>query len=681
MIRIIVLFVIFFTLRLAASAQVFVCEDFSQAKMPPEGWTIEGFPNFWSISYAYWAGGMNVPEAQFSYVDQINADSATSRLISPVINLTGIDSVKIHFWYYFAHFGKPAPLLGMATRSAGGAWNTVWHVQPNGTLDISEREINLWLKNSDVGSSQFQFCMYLEGNFYHLSHWNLDDITLSRPVNRDGFLTTLGKTPDHVTAPFAVHGLVVNTGSDSIHSIVIDWMLNNGPIHSTNITGLKVPSMKSFQFKCSDSVSAHIGTNNLVVWIRDINGAPDEFPANDTLSMTINRVSYLVPRKPLFEEFTSSTCIYCPLWDDIFNPWCDSIGEKITVVKYEMDWPGVGDIYYTPEGGVRSDFYTVQGVPEPYCDGGESVGNGDLRYARRGYNADVKQQAMMSLQATHKFTGHSISVKATVVPYANFSVQKLYIAVVENATYNNVGASRDTFFRFVEMKMIPDGYGIPLDLADRRPLTYTGSADLTNTHIERWYDLKVVVWVEDTVSKIVSQSCYSVENADLATEARLRNILVDTTGVAGFDPDIFHYWVPMPGIGSITYPVKGIPIDPKETVIVIPASEVPGTTTLDVYAQDNQFHNRYIVDITTVGIPEEQGRKITSYPNPATDKVFIYGAEHARVSLYTSSGLCVRMQNNFTGNAFSLEGISRGLYLLKIEMVDGSVVPKKIMVK
>jgi hypothetical protein len=679
MIRFILSLCIFFGLDLASSAQVFICEDFSARLMPPQGWSVENYPTHWSISNAYYAGGIDYPEGRFNYVEQPIPGITTSRLISPMIDLTGFDSVKIYFCYAFGYYGSPPPLLGLATRSAGGNWNTVWSITPTASFHL--KQINRWLTNSDVGSDQFQFCLFLAGDLYNMSYWSFDDITLSKPFVRDGFLKSLGQTPDHVTGPLSIDGEVMNTGSDSIHSAVINWTLDNGPVHSTSITGLRIRPSSAFTFTCTDSVYPPAGKSHLLVWIETINDAPDEYLDNDTLSMIIQNVTTLIQRKPLFEEFTSSTCIYCPGFDAQFIPWCDSIGDNITVVKYQMDWPGQGDLYYTVEGGIRSDFYFVDGVPDIRCDGGDGLGNVDLKYVRRAYNSDIQEKAMMSVRATHALTGHVVSLSATVVPYADFSRLKLFAAVVEKVTYNNAGSNGQTEFRDVMMKMLPDAYGVQMNLVCGQPFLFSTSADLDTTNIERWDDLKVVVWVEDTVERVVNQSCYSVESAVLGTEARLSNILVDSTGIAGFDPDIFHYWVTVSGYGSITYPVQGIPIDTNETVIVTPALGVPGTATIDVYAQDNQTHNRYFVNFSTVGISGNQGKNTTVCPNPVTGRVFIYGADHARVSLLTGSGVSLREQNDFTGPAFSLEGISMGVYLLEIIRKDGSATHKKIVIK
>jgi hypothetical protein len=682
--RIIQMLFLFCGLQVSAPAQVFVFEDFSDHQMPPAGWSIDEFPENWIVTNAYSAGGINSPEARFNYINIPVPGQTISRLISPVIDLSGMDSVKLHFWYFYSPYSSPPPYIGVATRSAGGDWNTVWSLLPHGNGHATP--IDLWLKNSDVGSEQFQLCMYLDGNLFNMVYWALDDITLSYPVNNDGYMKSLSQTPDYVTGSFPIDGLVVNTGNDDIHSAVINWKLDNGQpfsvTHSTSINGLNVPAMKAFSFSCTDSVNPPEGKSRLLVWIDEINGVPDEYHGNDTIAMTIQNVTTLVPRKPLYEEFTSSSCVYCPMFDDQFVPWCDSMGDRITVVKYQMDWPGEGDPYYTLEGEARRQFYGVNGVPSIWCDGGSDLSNINLDAVELAYRFDTQEKAMMQMNATHTLEGRVITMNATIEPYADFSRLKLYAAVVEEATYDNVGDNGQTEFRNVMMKMIPDAYGVRMNLINGQPYTYSASVDLSATHIERWDDLKLIVWVEDTIAKIVKQSCYSTQVEVPGTEARLINILLYDTGIENFDPDIFEYWISFHQ-GTVVPPVvTGVPMDTNATMILTPATAIPGTTTIDVYAQDNQTHKRYTVNFSIPGgIEDDPAKNTTIYPNPASGKIFVNGAEHACLSLFSATGKCLRVAEDFTGNTYSLAGIPRGVCFLKIERADGTVRYYKIVVK
>ena len=60
--------------------------------------------------------------------------------------------------------------------------------------------------------------------------------------------------------------------------------------------------------------------------------------------------------KPLYEVFTSSTCGPCAYANPILDAVLEANPGTHSLVKYQMNWPGSGDPYYTAEGGVRGNF-------------------------------------------------------------------------------------------------------------------------------------------------------------------------------------------------------------------------------------------------------------------------------------------------------------------------------------
>ena len=127
--------------------------------------------------------------------------------------------------------------------------------------------------------------------------------------------------------------------------------------------------------------------------------------------------------------------------------------------------------------------------------------------------------------------------------------------------------------------------------------------------------------------------------------------------------------------------VTGVPVDTNETVIVVPPLELPGTTTIDVFAENNVDHNLYTVNFEwAVGIGKNAMPAISVYPNPVSDRVFISGADHARISLYSPTGIPILTVEDFTGTILKLPGLSKGVYILKIEHPENRVMQKKIVV-
>ncbi|MCX6268728.1 MAG: T9SS type A sorting domain-containing protein [Bacteroidetes bacterium] len=124
-----------------------------------------------------------------------------------------------------------------------------------------------------------------------------------------------------------------------------------------------------------------------------------------------------------------------------------------------------------------------------------------------------------------------------------------------------------------------------------------------------------------------------------------------------------------------------MPFDTKETVIVIPSLELTGTTTIDVFAENLTDHHLYSLNFQwAVGQQEVKNDNVRLFPNPTTGTIYLYGAAHATVYIYNGLGNMVSSIENFTGNTLNLSSLSKGVYLMKIEKSDHSVLQKKITI-
>jgi len=651
--------------------QTFIWQDFSAGQMPPTGWSINGLAAQWSISNSNNAGG-TAPEAMFTYVN----GTYTTRLISPMVNTTGLASVRLSFKYYYDFYASPAPVEGVATRSHGGTWNTVWSVTP--TQSIGPVEIDTVISNSDVGQTEFQICFFLDGNMYNINYWYLDDILLFHPLARDGFLYSLSQTAPYFGSNGNVKGSIMNVGIEPITTADVDWQLDSGPVHSSSFTGLAVSTQGSFDFTCTDAMNPPLGAHTLTVWIQNVNGSPDNDQTNDTLRKTVNKICYSNHRLPLYEEFTSSTCDPCAAFNTNFVPWCNAHDSLITLLKYQMNWPGAGDPYYTAEGGVRRDYYGVGWVPWLECNG--NYVNTDMASVQTAFDQAQLQLGMFDIVSTHTFTNHVVNVCTNILPFYNFPNGTVYISVFEKVTHNNARTNGETSFEHVMMKMLPDANGTTVSFTDRQPVTICDTFDLSGTNIERWNDLMLVVWVQDSQTKEIYQSVYSVENGTFGHENRLQNIKINGNDLPGFNPDVFTYNVTLPGGTVIVPDVVGIPIDTNETVIVIPPQALPGTTTIDVFAQDNIDHNLYTLNFDFAsGVDPKKVEAVSIHPNPTSGLIYISGAYHSRITVYSMNGVLMKTLEDFTGTTLNLGDLNKGVYLLKIERQDKNVVQTKIV--
>ncbi|MCF6169783.1 MAG: T9SS type A sorting domain-containing protein [Bacteroidales bacterium] len=650
------------------NAQTFVDEDFSANQMPPSGWTIDGFASNWSTSASVNAGGV-APEGKFTYSQNI----AVTRLISPSVDLTGETSVTLAFSHFYDDYSGAGPKLGVATRSQGGEWTSVWEINP--TSDVGPENQMLTIENSDVGQSDFQFCFYLDGNFYNLDYWYVDDIELFIPFAIDAQMISI-TTPSILNGPSPVTGVFNNKGSNQVTSVDVSWQVDGGDIFTTSFDGLSLDLGDSYDYSCNDLFNFPVGPHVLDVWIANVNGAPDNNPDNDSLTKSINVASFSEQRTPLFEEFTSSTCAPCASFNAQFVPWCNTNEDDIALIKYQMNWPGSGDPYYTDEGGVRRGYYGVTWVPWLVGDG-EFVST-DMGAVNSFFSASMDNPSFAAIASSHTLTGTVMDVTTTVLPYAGFDNGMVQVIVFEYETTGNVGNNGETSFEHVMMKMMPDANGTITDFTDREPVTYTQSVDLAGTNVEEWDDLGVIVIVQDQPSTAVYQSIYSVENAAFATDDNLNSMSVDGTPVPDFDPAVLDYYMELPE-GSEEVPVvTAEAVDENARVVIVPANELPGTTTIDVFAEDLATHKQYTMSFSLIqGIENPLAAKVKLYPNPTKGILHISGFEKATVGVYTSTGSLVAQYDDFTGGSINVSGLSNGIYFITIQ-TDENIVTKKV---
>ncbi len=659
-------------LQLGLRAQTLLWEDFTNATMPPAGWSIQGLTAQWSISGSNIAGG-SAPEAKFTYINQ----TTSTRLISPAINTTGLTSLKISFRHFYDDYSGAGPKAGIATRSGNGSWTSVWEINPSG--NVGPEQISITVTNSDVGKPDFQFCFYLDGNMYNIDYWYIDNVLCLNPLQVDGFMISLQNTPSYIGGPSPVKGTIMNTGVDNITSLEINWQLNDGTPVSSQFSGLNIPTLGTYDFTTAELMNPPVGEYQLRAWINKVNGAPDNNAANDTAVTSVQRASLVINRRPLFEEFTSSTCNPCASFNTSFNPWTQQHENDITLIKYQMNWPGSGDPYYTPEGGVRKTYYGVGFVPDLYVNGAQTAT--DIGAVNTAFNSAIQQPGVLEINGKHTISNKIISGDVTILPFAHFTGVRLYVVVMEKVTHNNATTNGETSFHHVMMKMIPDANGTAIELFDRTPYTYTYSMDLSGTHIEEFNDLIVGIFVQQYNSKDVYQSTYSTENGVFNNNASLSDLQVDGSTITGFDPFTFSYdYLLDPGTTLIPQ-VSAIPADSNATVIIVPALQLPGTTTIDVFGEDLLSHNLYSVNfyLSGVGIAENPVY-ITLQPNPAREYITIGHAGNAFVRILSADGKVLMTENNVDNRTLNIQNLAPGTYILSIERDNGQIIRKKLVV-
>ena len=319
-----------------------------------------------------------------------------------------------------------------------------------------------------------------------------------------------------------VNATLKNIGSETINSFSAYYKVDN--IETNEVfTDLEIESGEYYEFSFSEQLLINEVVNiNIEVKIYNPNDEPDD-ESDNTLYKTINVVTELVPRIVFHEGFSSSTCGYCPAGNAALKQVLDAADPtKFTNIKYQMNWPGTGDPYYTAEGNNRRGFYGVQGVPDYYIEGKQAdVGN----YSVNKLNelSDVPAKVKMESFATRDCKSITFDVEITPVSPVNNNL-RLFVAIVEKVTTKNKKSNGETYFYDVMKKFMtsPSGDAIP-SLTIGEPtsisLSYSfngeyrlpGNANSPINHaiehsVEDFSNLKVVYWIQNISTKEIWQS-------------------------------------------------------------------------------------------------------------------------------------------------------------------------------
>ena len=523
---------------LLSQAQVILDEDFSSGTFPPEGWNISAHANNWAVSGTANAGGQ-APEAHFTWTPQFNA---ISRLESPSMDLSSNETglVSISFRHMVDHYGGPYT-LGLAYSENGGTWQTLWSISPS--ANVSAQTISLQLDGDDfpVNSENVKIGLFFSGSSFNINDWYIDDVKVTVPLGLDLAMNEI-LVPDFFIEDITVTGVVENLGLEEISSFDLNWQLNDGTVFTENFSGLSLPFGSTYTFETEGLIESNPGEFTLSVFVSNVNGhETDDNPDNDMLEKSIVIASGFTAYRPLFESFSSSTCGPCaPFNINVMNPFVANNIDNLSIIKYQMNWPGSGDPYYTPEGGARRVYYGINSVPSLVVDGNTIATNAGS--VNNAFQEGLATQAFIELSGTSNMDGTTINVDVEINPFINISGVRLHVVVVEKTTYDNATTNGETEFHYVMMKMLPNAQGTTIDLVDGEVFTTSFSYDMENTNVEDFEDLAVVLFLQDHTTREVFQSAFTAHDEVLVIDFDIddleENIDLDQTIHVSFNSPV-----------------------------------------------------------------------------------------------------------------------------------------------
>ncbi len=312
------------------------------------------------------------------------------------------------------------------------------------------------------------------------------------------------------SGPFEIRGILENFGAVVVNTYDINYQISSGPILTEHVSSTGIPlNGDEWYFHDSLWMPPVTGTYLLSVWASNINGHPDDNNFNDTLKKVIEVKPIFTSKVQLYEVFTSSTNIDCNAGNAHLKSILDNHAYGYNLIKYQMDYPGLGDIYYTAECGVRKTYYGIDSIPDMFVNGQHHIAPDFLS---EQLFSDYEAPAYMHLSVSHTKSGQDFNVTFNIIPFVDFQNVTAYIAIVENQTSNNVGTNGETTFYSVMKKMLPDADGQAIaSLQSAIPKTISKSYTFTTGHtVENFNNLSIVAFVQDNATKEVLQSALSV---------------------------------------------------------------------------------------------------------------------------------------------------------------------------
>jgi hypothetical protein len=328
-------------------------------------------------------------------------------------------------------------------------------------------------------------------------------------------------------APFTISADIRNLGTAKMTSADFNYSVNGGATVTSTAIGAAANPLATVNVQGTTKwTPSAIGTYTITSWLSNINGGADGNTTNDKVTKTVTVVDNYAPRVILDEVFTSSTCPPCNPGNANFLAVTQAKDPKtFTVVKYQMNYPGTGDPYYTAECNARhSTFYGINSIPRMEVDGGWD-GNANS-YTSAIHDQFVAKPAFMEVTGTSSIHWKTVTINASVKPLMDVTSTSLYLfaALCEKQTVKNVKTNGETEFYHVMKKMIPTASGTLLtgltkNTTTTKTLTWTvpgvytlapnGQSPInvnTQNSIEDLSNMEVVLWVQDINTKDVWQS-------------------------------------------------------------------------------------------------------------------------------------------------------------------------------
>jgi hypothetical protein len=198
----------------------------------PQGWTLDGAQAPWSVNQSQMAGG-SAPELMLGY----SFASGLSRLISPVVDITGYRNLKIRYNQYLVNYEADAgEIIGLDVTFDGGAtWQTLWQ-RLLGVTSIPPDPVEFYFIAPE-GATQVQYAYRFEGNNNFINLWLIDDVTIETVVDNDLQALKMSGTNTPVEGAESMYTVEILNGGNLTQSDYTVKLIKEGGVVIGSVAG------------------------------------------------------------------------------------------------------------------------------------------------------------------------------------------------------------------------------------------------------------------------------------------------------------------------------------------------------------------------------------------------------------------------------------------------------------
>ena len=644
----------------AQTRATLISEHFDGTSMP-SGWQASGLgTSNWSISGSANAGGA-ANELHLAWSPQFNG---TSRMVMPAVDLTGISNVVVSFKHALNNYSG-GHTLGIATSSDGGTtWNVGWQqtYSSSNAWSVSEN-----VTTPDMGNSNVQFCLFYTGNSYNINDWYFDDIDIFSQENLDLALNSIDLAPVISAGAISVSATVQNKGLQTIDNFTLAYQYEGMDEIIEETFNNPIASLETRQITFAIPTNLSPDSYVLTVNILAVNGGGDDDTSNNTLSKELSVALGETQRIAMIEHFSSSTCGPCVQPNTVMHNVTTNNPGKFTYTKYQMNWPGNGDPYYTEEGGVRRLYYSVNAVPAIFIEAQEKSAS----QAEAVINSIYNTPAFTDVRGSFNIDGNTINVKVDFMSYYDLNNAKAFVTVNEKETHGNVGSNGETTFHHIFMKFLTNTNGNNLEIPAGGYQHFEFTQNMSGTHVEEMTDLEVSAWMQIYGTKEILNSRFLYEYTDIHPYP-VQNLAIEEGEGA-----LNIAWEAPEGGNAIAYNLylNGEMLQDSLTATEFTYNCDYGYYVFSVEAlYENEMTSVKMakdydyVDPSYVG--EANASTYSIYPNPTNGNITVKGENINKVEVYNLCGQMVMSVNGSQNVNVDMSNLTSGVYMVKV--VDGN---------